>query len=201
MISRPPSSVTTASVSAATPSRHPGLPWSAKTGTPSARPHSAKHSLRPSAVVTNWVLRSTMPQSGTWRWAPGHGPCATRMLPGPPDRAREGLLAQQTKRPRPMAGVPADRLITGVAYVATHVSPMSRLKTWRARRDSNPRPSDPKSDALSTELRARSGKIIPGPRARVGRARAPPARALRRGSGAVAAAAELAPHGGAAVGG
>ena len=29
------------------------------------------------------------------------------------------------------------------------------LKSWRARRDSNPRPSDPKSDALSTELRAR----------------------------------------------
>ncbi len=28
-----------------------------------------------------------------------------------------------------MAGVPADRLITGVADVATHVSPMSRLKT------------------------------------------------------------------------
>ena len=26
---------------------------------------------------------------------------------------------------------------------------------WRARRDSNPRPSDPKSDALSAELRAR----------------------------------------------
>ena len=33
-----------------------------------------------------------------------------------------------------------------------------RLSTnqWRARRDSNPRPSDPKSDALSTELRARA---------------------------------------------
>jgi hypothetical protein len=29
------------------------------------------------------------------------------------------------------------------------------LRMWRARRDSNPRPSDPKSDALSTELRAR----------------------------------------------
>ncbi len=29
----------------------------------------------------------------------------------------------------PMAGVPADRLITLVADVATHVSPMSRLKT------------------------------------------------------------------------
>jgi hypothetical protein len=33
---------------------------------------------------------------------------------------------------------------------------------WRARRDSNPRPSDPKSDALSTELRARD-LIITGP--------------------------------------
>jgi hypothetical protein len=28
-----------------------------------------------------------------------------------------------------MAGVPSDRLITCVAYVATHVSPMSRLMT------------------------------------------------------------------------
>jgi hypothetical protein len=28
------------------------------------------------------------------------------------------------------------------------------LLFWRARRDSNPRPSDPKSDALSAELRA-----------------------------------------------
>ena len=28
-----------------------------------------------------------------------------------------------------MAGAPADRLITGVTYDATHVSPMSRLKT------------------------------------------------------------------------
>ena len=28
-----------------------------------------------------------------------------------------------------MAGVPADRLITDVTYDATHVSPMSRLKT------------------------------------------------------------------------
>jgi hypothetical protein len=28
-----------------------------------------------------------------------------------------------------MAGVPGDQLITGVTYDATHVSPMSRLKT------------------------------------------------------------------------
>jgi hypothetical protein len=31
--------------------------------------------------------------------------------------------------PPPMAGVPADRLITGVTHDATHVSTMSRLKT------------------------------------------------------------------------
>ncbi len=47
----------------------------------------------------------------------------------PPDRARPPVLAQPTERPRPMAGVPLDRLITCVADVATHVSPMSRLKT------------------------------------------------------------------------
>ena len=35
------------------------------------------------------------------------------------------------------------------------VSPL-HPKTWRARRESNPQPSDPKSDALSIELRARS---------------------------------------------
>ena len=29
------------------------------------------------------------------------------------------------------------------------------IKKWYARRDLNPRPSDPESDALSTELRAR----------------------------------------------
>ena len=37
-----------------------------------------------------------------------------------------------------MAGVPDDRMTTGVAYVATHVSPMSRLMTWRARQDFEP---------------------------------------------------------------
>jgi hypothetical protein len=42
--------------------------------------------------------------------------------------ARQGLLAQPTKKPRPMAGVPAERL-SGLTHVATHVSPMSRLKT------------------------------------------------------------------------
>ena len=39
-----------------------------------------------------------------------------------PDRT---VLAQPTTRPRPMAGVSSDRLITCVADVATHVSPMS----------------------------------------------------------------------------
>jgi hypothetical protein len=47
----------------------------------------------------------------------------------PPDRAGPLVLAQPTKRPRPMAEVSGDRLITCVAYVATHVSPMSRLMT------------------------------------------------------------------------
>ena len=37
-----------------------------------------------------------------------------------------------------MAGVSSDRLITCVADVATHVSPMSRLMTWRARRGFEP---------------------------------------------------------------
>ena len=61
----------------------------------------------------------------------GHGrrPRHRRDPLGPPDRARQGVLAQQTTRPRPMAGVSSDRLITGVAYDATHVSPMSRLMT------------------------------------------------------------------------
>ena len=34
-------------------------------------------------------------------------------------------------------------------------------KQWRARRDSNPQPSDPKSDALSIELRALVGVTLP----------------------------------------
>ena len=65
------------------------------------------------------------------RRAGGHGrrPRHRRDPLDPPHRARQGLLAQHTTRPRPMAGVSSDRLITGVAYVATHVSPMSRLKT------------------------------------------------------------------------
>ena len=65
------------------------------------------------------------------RRAGGHGrrPRHRRDPLDPPDRARQGLLAQHTTRPRPMAGVPGDRLITSVTYVATHVSPMSRLKT------------------------------------------------------------------------
>ncbi len=90
------------------------------------------------------------------RRAGGHGrrPRHRRDPLDPPDRARPAVLAQPTTRPRPMAGAQEDRLITGVTDDATHVSPMSRLKTWRARRDSNPRPSDPKSDALSAELRA-----------------------------------------------
>ena len=41
----------------------------------------------------------------------------------------KGLLAQHTTRPRPMAGVSSDPMITCVADVATHVSPMSRLMT------------------------------------------------------------------------
>ena len=45
--------------------------------------------------------------------------------------------------------------------------------SWRARRDSNPRPSDPKSDALSTELRARD-------RQRSADGRRPPRRPSRR---------------------
>src|SRR5664280_2799562 len=47
----------------------------------------------------------------------------------PSHRTWQGLLAQPTTRPRPMAGVPGDRLITGVTHDATHVPPMSRLKT------------------------------------------------------------------------
>ena len=43
-----------------------------------------------------------------------------------PDRR---LLAQPTTRPRPMAGVSSDRADACVTDVATHVSPMSRLKT------------------------------------------------------------------------
>ncbi len=53
-----------------------------------------------------------------------------------------------------------------LTLIRASVSPMSRLmcrpcrdsRQWRARRDSNPRPSDPKSDALSAELRARGGQ-------------------------------------------
>ena len=65
------------------------------------------------------------------RRARGHGrrPRHRRDPLDPPDRARQGLLAQHTTRPRPMAGVSADPLITRVADDATHVSPMSRLKT------------------------------------------------------------------------
>src|SRR5512135_442282 len=47
----------------------------------------------------------------------------------------------------------------------THLDlePCRPVNQWRARRDSNPRPSDPKSDALSTELRARGRPMIPRP--------------------------------------
>ena len=68
----------------------------------------------------------------------GHGrrPRHRRDPLDPPDRARQGLLAQHTTRPRPMAGVSSDRMITCVADVATHVSPMSRLMTMVGGRDS-----------------------------------------------------------------
>ena len=40
------------------------------------------------------------------------------------------------------------------AQATTHASAVSDCGGWRARRDSNPRPSGPQPDALSTELRA-----------------------------------------------
>jgi len=40
---------------------------------------------------------------------------------GPPRRARQGLLAEPATRPRPMAEVPRNRLITAVCDVATQV--------------------------------------------------------------------------------
>jgi transposase InsO family protein len=52
---------------------------------------------------------------------PRHGPGPR----GPPGRARQGLLAQHATGPRPMAGIPADRL--------TPVSPMTRLMCHRCR--------------------------------------------------------------------
>ena len=44
-----------------------------------------------------------------------------RNLLNPPHRARQGLLAQPTKKPRPMAGVWGNQLITSATYDATHV--------------------------------------------------------------------------------
>ena len=69
------------------------------------------------------VLAIADEQEVTRRPRHGRGPL------DPPHRARQGVLAQPTTGPRPMAGVPADRLITGVTHDATHLSPMSRLKT------------------------------------------------------------------------
>ncbi len=79
------------------------------------------------------------------------------------------------------------------------MSQMSRLmchrcrdsRQWRARRDSNPRPPDPKSGALSTELRARAASLPlrgsrpasilppPGDAARLGDGTSPAARLSR----------------------
>jgi len=41
----------------------------------------------------------------------------------------KGYWRNTRRDPRPMAGVPDDRMTTGVTHDATHVSPMSRLKT------------------------------------------------------------------------
>ena len=55
-----------------------------------------------------------------------------------PDQ-RVGLYQQETVPQSPMPALGLD---------------LSYRMGWRARRDSNPQPSDPKSDALSIELRA-----------------------------------------------
>src|SRR5690625_1480712 len=52
-------------------------------------------------------------------------------------RPHPQLLAQQTKKPRPLAGA------NSVNNHATHLSSITRLITERAMRDSNPQPSDP----------------------------------------------------------
>src|SRR5690349_11436365 len=46
------------------------------------------------------------------------------------------------------------RSACGHDTVAGHGNHGTELGSWRARRDSNPRPSGPQPDALSTELRA-----------------------------------------------
>ena len=70
--------------------------------------------------------RSPRPPAGPRhrRRAGGHGrrPRQRRDPLDPPHRARQGLLAQHTTKPRPMAGVPSDRLITCVADDATQDS-------------------------------------------------------------------------------
>jgi hypothetical protein len=72
------------------------------------------------------------------------GSMARDLDPGSPTRARSGRLRRCT---------------TGLSGLVSRSCRDSRH--WRARRDSNPRPSDPKSDALSTELRARWFPTIP----------------------------------------
>ena len=124
------------SVRARRPKAHPAGRRLARPLPPALRHHRRQGRHHPAARRASpppQGRRRPRPHAGARhrRRAGGHGrrPRDRRGPLGPPHRARQGLLAQHAKRPRPMAGVPADRLTAGVAYDATHVSPMSRLKT------------------------------------------------------------------------
>ena len=52
--------------------------------------------------------------------------------------------------------------LTQAAYARGLALALPERLNWRARQDSNLRPSAPEADALSTELQAREGRMIPG---------------------------------------
>ena len=81
---------------------------------------------------------------GRWsprgEWAQGFGPGGSRQRRKPDASEVAGAMHAAPGIPRPRRRSAA---LAG--------------ESWRARRDSNPRPSGPQPDALSTELRARDG--------------------------------------------
>src|SRR4051794_25626956 len=75
------------------------------------------------------------------------------------DRGRRGRSAR--------GNTPSRR---GRAWAAADVTTRPTSRCWRARRDSNPRPSGPQPDALSTELRAQCVPPLRATRATLRRA-------------------------------
>ncbi len=141
------------------PGAAPRVTSASATTSPTARAHDPASGRPP---LPPQGRRGPCPPAGPGHHGPdgghGRGPRHRRDPLDPPDRSRQGLLAQHATRPRPMAGVSTDRVITCVADD-------SRLMTMAGEED---------FESTDREVLV----VAAVPRCRIGEGSCPPPRAV-----------------------